>query len=180
MKKVLLLLLTVLALPSLMLAADKQNTLIVLTKDNVLHQFILADKPTVTFEGTQLKVTCEKASASASFNLSDVIRFTYAGKDAAGIDEMTVDPAEISMEEGTLVISQMKANSTVNVYSLDGKLVRQLKAQRAGTYRLSLSSLPAGVYLVKADNITYKITSACFLKTHHKVICTQKVILCFT
>lgn len=141
-----------------MWAADKQNTLIVLTKDNVLHQFVLADKPTVTFEGTQLKVTCEKASASASFNLADVIRFTYDGKSAAGIDVMTVDPAAISMEEGTLVISQMKANSIVNVYSMDGKLVRQLKAQRAGTYRLSLSSLPSGVYLVKADNITYKIT----------------------
>ena len=139
-------------------AADKQNTLIVLTKNNVMHQFVLADKPKVTFEGNQLKVTCEKASASASFNLSDIIRFTYEGKDAAGIDELTVDPAEISMEGGTLVISQMKANSTVNVYSMDGKLVRQLTAQRAGTYRLSLSSFPAGVYLVKADNTTFKIT----------------------
>ncbi len=150
------LLLTMLSVPTGMQAADKQNTLIVLTKDNVLHQFVLADKPTV--EGTQLKVTCEKASASASFNLADVIRFTYDGKSAAGIDEMTVDPAEISMQDGTLVISQMKANSTVSVYSTDGKLVRHLKAQRAGTYRLNLSSLRAGVYLVKADNITYKIT----------------------
>ena len=153
-----MLLLTMLLVPIGMRADDKQNTLIVLTKDNVVHQFVLADKPTVTFEGTQLKVTCEKASASASFNLADVIRFTYDGKSATGIDEMTIDPAEISMEDGTLVISQMKANSTVNVYSTDGKLVRQLKTQRAGTYRLSLSSLRAGVYLVKADNITYKIT----------------------
>ena len=152
------LLLTMLSMPTGMRADDKQNTLIVLTKDNVAHQFVLADKPTVTFEGTQLKVTCEKVSASASFNLADVIRFTYDGKSATGIDEMGVDPAEISMQDGTLVISQMKANSTVNVYSTDGKLVRQLKAQRAGTYRLSLSSLRSGVYLVKADNITYKIT----------------------
>ena len=152
------LLLSMLTVPTGMRADDKQNTLIVLTKDNVVHQFVLADKPTVTFEGTQLKVTCEKASASASFNLADVIRFTYDGKSAAGIDEMKVDPAEISMQDGTLVISQMKANSTVNVYSTDGKLVRHLKAQRAGTYRLNLSSLRAGVYLVKADNTTYKIT----------------------
>ena len=153
-----MLLLTMLLVPIGMRADDKQNTLIVLTKDNVMHHFVLADKPTVTFEGTQLKVTCEKVSASASFNLADVIRFTYDGKSASGIDEMTVDPAEISMQDGTLVFSQMKAISTVNVYSTDGKLVRQLKAQRAGTYRLSLSSLRAGVYLVKADNITYKIT----------------------
>lgn len=153
-----MLLIAMLAMPTAMQAADKQNTLIVLTKNNVLHEFVLADKPMVTFEGTQLKVTCEKASASATFNLSDVIRFTYDGKDATGIDEMTVKPAEVSMEEGVLVISQMKANSTVNVFAMDGKLVRQLTAQRAGTYRLSLSSLPTGVYIVKADNITYKIT----------------------
>ena len=158
MKRILLLLLSMLTLSPIMRADDKQNTHIVLTKDNVMHHFVLADKPTVTFEGTQLKVTCEKASASASFNLADVIRFTYDGKSATGIDEMRVDPAEISMQDGTLVISQMKANSTVNVYSTDGKLVRQLKAQRAGTYRLSLSSLRAGVYLVQADTITYKIT----------------------
>lgn len=153
-----MLLIAMLAMPTAMQAADKQNTLIVLTKNNVLHEFVLADKPMVTFEGTQLKVTCEKASASATFNLSDVIRFTYDRKDATGIDEMTVKPAEVSMEEGVLVISQMKANSTVNVFAMDGKLVSQLTAQRAGTYRLSLSSLPAGVYIVKADNITYKIT----------------------
>lgn len=150
--------LTIWTLPSTTQAADKQNTLIVLTKGNVQHLFVLADKPTVTFEGDQLKVTCEKASASASFNIVDIIRFTYENKDASGIDELTVDPAEVSMEEGTLVISQLKANAIVNIYALDGKLVHQLKAQRAGTYRLSLSSLPIGVYLVKADNITYKIT----------------------
>ena len=37
-------------------------------------------------------------------------------------------------------------------------LVRQLKPQRSGTYRLNLSELPSGLYIVKADNITYKIT----------------------
>jgi len=153
-----LLFMTILAMPMVVRAADKQNTLIVLTKNNVLHQFVLADKPKVTFEGNQLKVTCEKASASASFNLADIVRFTYAAKDPSGIDETTVDPAEISMQEGVLVISQMKANSTANVYSMDGRVVRQLTAPRAGTYRLNLSSLPAGVYIVKADNITYKIT----------------------
>jgi len=153
-----MLLMTMLAMPMVMRAADKQNTLIVLTKDNVLHHFVLVDKPKVTFEGNLLNVTCEKASASASFNLSDIIRFTYAGLDASGIDEMSNDPAEISMQGGAIVISQMKANSTASVYSTDGRLVRQLTAQRAGTYRLSLSSLPAGVYIVKTDNISYKIT----------------------
>ena len=134
-------------------AADKQNTLFVLTKGNVLHQFVLADKPKVTFEGTSLKVTCENnASASYTFNLSDVVRFAYDAKSATGIDEIQDEPAGISQEGDVLVISQVKAGA------LDGKLVRQLKPQRSGTYRLNLSELPSGLYIVKADNITYKIT----------------------
>ena len=36
-------------------------------------------------------------------------------------------------------------------------MVQQLQAGHSGTYRISLSSLPQGVYIVKADNITYKI-----------------------
>jgi hypothetical protein len=46
----------------------------------------------------------------------------------------------------------------VSVFALDGTLVRQLKPQRSGTYRLNLSELPSGLYIVKADNTTYKIT----------------------
>lgn len=158
MKKVLTFLL-LLAMPMVMLAADKQNTLFVLTKGNVLHQFVLADKPKVTFEGTSLKVTCENnASASYTFNLSDVIRFAYDAKSVTGIDEITEEPAAISQEGDVLVISQVKAGATVSVFALDGKLVRQLKPHRSGTYRLNLSELPSGLYIVKADNTTYKIT----------------------
>ena len=153
------LLLTMLVMPAVMRAADKQNTLFVLTKGNVLHQFVLADKPKVTFEGTSLKVTCENnASASYTFNLSDVVRFAYDAKSATGIDEIQDEPAGISQEGDVLVISQVKAGAMVSVFALDGKLVRQLKPQRSGTYRLNLSELPSGLYIVKADNTTYKIT----------------------
>ena len=159
MKQRLLLLSLLMACVICVRAADKQNTLFVLTKGNVLHQFVLADKPKVTFEGTSLKVTCENnASASYTFNLSDVVRFAYDAKSATGIDEIQDETAGISQEGDVLVISQVKAGATVSVFALDGKLVRQLKPQRSGTYRLNLSELPSGLYIVKADNITYKIT----------------------
>ena len=43
------------------------------------------------------------------------------------------------------------------VYTLDGKLVKELTTQHAGTFRLNLSTLPQGVYIVKADTLTYKL-----------------------
>ena len=154
MKKLQLLLLMLLALPIGMLA-DSQNTLVVKLKNGAETTFFLKDKPNVTFEGTDLKVVSNKETVT--FALSDVLRFTYVKKDPSGIDETVVDPTEVSYEDGVLIISQLKQGASVDIYSLDSKLVRQLKAYRSGTYRLNLSELPTGLYLVKADNITYKI-----------------------
>lgn len=143
--------------PSSMKAANPVITLIVLTKDKAEHYFALTDKPKVTFSGKNLKVTCSKASASATFALADVVRFTYKKLDPTGIDELVEDPASLNFEDGVLVISNLKANASVGVYTLDGKPVKQLHAARTGTFRLSLSELPSGVYIVKAGTITYKI-----------------------
>ena len=155
MKKLLFLLLLLLALPIGMLA-DNQNTLIVKTKDGAQTTFVLQDKPRVTFEGTDLKVVSEKETVA--FALADVLRFEYVKKDALGIDEDVVDPTGVSYQGGVLVISQLRQGASVAVYALDGKLLRQLTASHSGTYRLNLSELPTGLYLVKADNVTYKIT----------------------
>jgi hypothetical protein len=154
MKRLQLLLLMLLALPIGMLA-DSQNTLVVKLKNGAETTFFLKDKPNVTFEGTDLKVVSNKETVT--FALSDVLRFTYVKKDASGIDETVVDPTEVSYDGGVLVISQLKQGASVDIYSLDGKLLRQLTAHHSGTYRLNLSELPKGVYLVKADNVTYKI-----------------------
>jgi hypothetical protein len=79
-------------------------------------------------------------------------------REASGISE-TLDPETgITFKDNMLVISQVKQDSFVGVYSLDGKLVRQFTPQHSGTFRLSLSELPSGLYLVKAGNTTYKIT----------------------
>lgn len=144
------------AMSSTLHAADEVETLIILMKNGSENAFFLKDKPKVTFEGTSLKVSA--ATGDVSFALADVMRFTYAKKSTSGISEQVENPTGVSFEGDVLVISQLKANTTASIYALDGKLIRQLKPQRAGTYRISLSELPTGLYLVKADNVTYKIT----------------------
>lgn len=156
-RRMILLLAAVLLIPMPYLwANDLITTLVVLTKDNAQHQFALPDKPKVSFEGKNLIVVSDKTTTT--FALSDVVRFTYKDLDPSGIQEVYIKDTNVSLEDGMLVVSQVKANSNVCVYSLDGRLVRQLAVKRAGTYRLNLSSLPFGVYLVKTGSLTYKIT----------------------
>lgn len=152
------LLFLLLALPMALQAADLINTLVVQTKNGTQHRFVLiSEKPQITFEGTNLVVTCTKAEASATFALADVARFVYEKEEATGINELTTPDAAVSFEGGMLVISQIKNGETVCVYSADGRLQQTLKAYRSGSFRLSLASLPSGVYLVKTGTLTYKI-----------------------
>ena len=152
----LLLGLWLLSIPQTAKAADEVETLIVQMKNGSESAFFLKDKPKVTFEGTNLKVSA--TTGNVSFALADVLRFTYAKRSSTGISEQVVDPTEVTYENDVLVISQLQADAVVSIYALDGKLIRQLKPQRTGTYRITLSELPLGLYLVKADNVTYKIT----------------------
>jgi hypothetical protein len=132
-----------------------RNFLVIETKDHVQTTYMLAEKPEVRFEGTSLRVV--SAKADVTYQLTDILRFTYEKRSVTGVSELQSAPATIDYEDGELVISGIKAGGAVSIYSLDGKLVRQLTARHAGTYRLSLSALPKGVYIVKADNATYKI-----------------------
>ena len=131
--------------------------LVVVTKSGE-HEFVLAKRPEVTFVGTKLRVST--SNGNVEYEIPDVIRFIYRNVDPTGVTDLTIDddPTAINyQEDGVLVISQLKKGATVSVYTMDGKLVNHLKATHAGTYRLSLSALPKGVYIVKADTITYKI-----------------------
>ena len=157
MKK--LLKLTLLLLASIVLAvplraADNPVTLVVLTRDNAQHMFVLADKPEVTFEGLNLVVTC--VNSTTTFALPDVIRFTYLNATDA-VEELKADETQVNFRDGMIVIDQLKANAVVAVYSVDGRLVKRLTAREGGSYSLDLSELPTGVYIVKADRVTYKI-----------------------
>ena len=153
---ILTLLAFLLLIPQESKAVDEVETLIIQMKNGSENTFFLKDKPKVTFEGVNLKVSA--TTGDVSFALADVQRFTYAKKSTTGISEQVENPTGVAFEGDVLVISQLKANATANIYALDGKLIRQLKPQRSGTFRISLSELPSGLYLVKADNVTYKIT----------------------
>lgn len=134
---------------------EDRKFLVVETKDHVKTAYMLAEKPEVSFVGNNMRITSTKADVT--YDLTEVIRFTYETRSITGVSELRDELAEINYKDGELVISGIKVGSSVNIYSLDGKLVKQLTAQRTGSYRISLASLSKGVYIVKSDNVTYKI-----------------------
>ena len=100
----------VLAVP--LRAADDPVTLVVLTRDNAQHMFVLADKPEVTFEGNDLLVTC--VNSTTTFALADVIRFTYLNATDA-VEELNENRTQVNFRDGMIVVNGLKADSSVAV-----------------------------------------------------------------
>ena len=129
--------------------------LVVETKDHVQTTYMLSERPEVTFVGNSLRIT--SAYANVTYNLLDVQRFTFETRSVTGVSELRDEQAAIDYDDGQLIVSGIKQGASVGIYSMDGKMVKQLQASHSGTFRISLSSLPQGMYIVKADNVTYKI-----------------------
>lgn len=144
-----------LLLVSLAAGADTVTSLVVLMKNGNTSTFELATKPQVTFDATNLMIHSEKEDVSIP--LTDIVRYWFKISDASGITEKDVDKSAIDYKGGTLVLSGLKAGTEVHVYAADGREVQAMTARHDGTFRLSLSQLPTGVYIVKMNSTTYKI-----------------------
>ena len=157
MKKLLLLFVALVA-TSMTALADivEVNALAVFTKDGVKTTFILQEKPEVFFEGFDLRVVSEKQDVS--FPVSNLLRFTFEKQDYDGITERKKEEPGLNFKDGMLVVSQVEAGKQVCIYAADGKLLRTITPRRSGTFRLNLSQLTQGVYIVRVGQTSYKIS----------------------
>lgn len=145
-----------LLLVSLAAGADTGTSLVVLMKNGNTSTFELATKPKVTFDATNLMI--HTVNEDVSIPLTDIVRYWFEINEATGITEKDADKSAIDYKDGALVLNGLKAGTEVHVYDADGREVQAMTARHDGTSRLSLSQLPTGVYIVKLNSTTYKIT----------------------
>ena len=74
-----------------------------------------------------------------------------------GVMDLREEEPEMEYRNSELVVTGLKVGTNVDIYDLSGKLVRHLESRRNGSYRLSLSDLSKGVYVVKVNQTTLKI-----------------------
>ena len=140
----------------LMAVDDRIYTVLtVYTKDGAHHEFQLFDQPQVTFRDGNLCIQTRKDEVS--FALADVAYYNFEKGYFDSIEDATLPSEGLTFKDGEIVASQLPEGSVVSIYSLDGKMVASATASSSGTASLSLRALPTGVYVVKANDITYKI-----------------------
>lgn len=153
-----LLLAALMLLPSAMMA-EVQQFLVLTQGDGSVSKFALSESPVVSFDGDMLVVTCGEQSISASL-LGLSYSFTEEEGEATAIHSpLTSNPSPLTsrIAFGEAQFTGLKAGAQVVVYDLNGRAIASEKASSDGKASISLSQMPQGVYIIKAQGKAIKV-----------------------
>ena len=120
-----------------------QTALIVYQKSGGTVEFAFSEKPVVTYSEGYLVISVQDGLASVSYPLSDMQKFTFG---------------ELSSEYTRIIAPKEVAPQPTYIYSIGGILMRTLQPTEDGSTPANVDGLPAGTYIIKNGNTSYKIT----------------------
>ncbi len=129
--------------------------LVIWQKDGSKVSYDLDEEPMTTFTTTDLVITTKKATIN--YPLSMIHRYTYEGF-PSGLADAKAHGISISHDGNNIIIKGLETGKTAAVYSVNGIQLQAKRSNGSDRLVLSLNQLPAGVYVIKADEITYKFT----------------------
>ena len=143
------------ALSSVAALADNPVTLNIHLSDGTVQSIQLYTRPQVTFEGDRVVFT--SPVATFSYDAQQVLRFTYSG---GSLPDKVTSPETKELyrqtDEQFIFDAKVKA-SDIQLFSEDGKRM-PVNLKRSGNHAtLSLTSLPAGVYMLSVNGRTSKV-----------------------
>ena len=142
------------AITATMASADDM-VLHVWQTDGQVLKIKLDQEPTTSYDDGQLVITT--LTNTLSFPLENVKRYTYANN-ASGLDALNATEVTFSGDGETITLTGLKPGTEVALYNVAGQMLHSTVADSSNRVSATVSNLPTGVYVVKAGNITYKIT----------------------
>lgn len=142
-------------LPSVLMAEESPTHLFVWAKDGSKVGYALAENPKITFTETDMIIAC--TGEEISYPLNNMERFTYESDSESSIRNIQTEESPYKLDGESLLFPNLKSNTTVFIYTLDGTQVFKKTVRQNGEYAFPLSNLNAGVYMVNVNGLTYKI-----------------------
>ena len=156
MNKKLLAIMSAMFLMGQLAMAEELNALVVHLKDGTSTTFLLDDEPRATFSNGALKVV--SSSLSMEFSREDVLRFTYGYSDAEGISMFPVETFSGVIENEVFLLSGLNGDVAVRLFSVDGKLLSEVRTNGDGKVNIPLDAYPSGVYVLQSKGFIHKFT----------------------
>ena len=146
-------LLTVVLLITGRLFAEEESQLITLSADGTETVYALSDVQKIVFENNAMTVNMKSGSGATEVTC---IRFLL--NDNVGIENPKLAPSVFVFPNPVatnLTVAGAKKGVKINLFDLNGKLIRSVLAQENST-GINVSSLPQGLYLLQVGEQVVK------------------------
>lgn len=131
----------------------KSQTLVIWQKDGNKVYYSLDEQPKTTFTTEDLVITTN--DATINYPLSNIQRYTYESG-SLGINDIKAQGIAISHRGEDIIVTGIPVGKSISIYSIDGKQLLSRQSDGSNCQTLSFSTLPTGVYIIKAETINYK------------------------
>ena len=153
MKKLLIMLFPLFCLTAM--ADDSKTNLVVWQTDGSSVQYDLDECPKTTFKGDNLIITTTKMSIE--YPMAKVARYTFESSNTVINNPQGHHGITVKQTENELIVCHLPKGKKASVYTVDGKLLGSVLSSGQEETILPLRQITAGTFIIKADEITYKI-----------------------
>ena len=133
-------------------ATSDNTTLVVELHDGNTANFLLADKPKITFTAQLMSIVSD--AFSMDFDRSDVKMYRFVNEDVTTSVKPAVK-ADAKVSDNTFLLSGVDAGTAIVIYNANGMVVKRATSVDGGC-SISLDGLAVGTYIVTFNNTTFK------------------------
>lgn len=134
--------------------ADSYNCLRVHLSGGGKMDIVLQNDLQVKFSETHL--LAEGGTVNVEVPKADIVSFEHRYEPGSGVEGISTETVGMTRQGDMLVFEGLPQGSRVVIFNVGGVAVRHMEA--SGSARVSLEGLQPGVYIVKANGKSYKIT----------------------
>lgn len=135
--------------------AQEKLVNIELTNGSIIH-FTLDQNPVIKY--STIDVTVIYSDGNMEYKMSEIKRITIGDQSSAGIktDGMGKVTGNMHYSNGTFIFEGFKKGCNIVIYDISGRQVKSYRVKPSGDLIIPTIEIPSGIYIIKANNITYK------------------------
>lgn len=119
-------------------------------------EYALTETPKLTYNDNTVTLTTTKGSVE--FTATDIVKVVLTDIRATSIDAVETEQRSFQLSNDEVRMSGLAADEIVKLYNVGGKLLSTWRAASSGELIIKLSDLKQGIYIIKANQQSLKVT----------------------
>ena len=119
-------------------------------------EYALTETPRLTYDGNTVTLTTTKVSVD--YTASNILKVMLTDISSTGINDVESSLGNILLSNDEVRMSGLAADESVTLYNTNGMLLSTWKATSTGELTINLSDLSRGIYIIKTNHQSFKVT----------------------